>query len=323
LNITRRSFGTLALGGALGGLLAPAVPAFAKAPLTGVQAAGVYRLKIGAFEVTVLNDGWLPIETNLFTGDAEIAHRLLEGSFHAKDAVPTAVNEWLINSGDKLILVDTGTSNVFGPTVGRMARNSAAAGVDPAMVDMVVLTHMHPDHVAGLLTADKKIAFPNATVHVSEPEYAFWTSAEHYAKAPDQFKPMYDVARNAIKPYADAGKLVQFKDGAEIAPGIATHAAYGHTMGHTMVHLSSGPDQLLIWGDLVHNAALQFPQPERAITYDTDQAMAIATRKRVFDMTAADKLLIAGSHLAFPGLGHVTRASAGYAFVPVDWQADL
>jgi glyoxylase-like metal-dependent hydrolase (beta-lactamase superfamily II) len=204
-----------------------------------------------------------------------------------------------------------------------MAKNSAAAGVDPAMVDMVILTHMHPDHVAGLLTTDKKVAFPNATVHVNEVEYAFWTSAEHYAKAPDQFKPMYEVARNAIKPYADAGKLMPFNDGTEFAPGITARAAYGHTVGHTMVHLSSGPRGLLIWGDLVHNAVLQFPDPERALAYDTDKVMAIATRKRVFDMTATDKLMIAGSHLPFPGLGHVTKAPTGYAYLPVDWQADL
>jgi glyoxylase-like metal-dependent hydrolase (beta-lactamase superfamily II) len=323
MNITRRSFGSLAIGGAIGGLLAPAVPVVAKAPFAGVQAAGVYRLKVGSFEVTVLSDGWLPVETKLFTGDAESAHKLLESSFLPKDEIPTAVNEWLINTGDKLILVDTGTSNVFAPTVGRMAKNSAAAGVDPSTVDMVILTHMHPDHVAGLLTTDKKIAFPNATVHVSEAEYAFWTSAEHYAKAPDQFKPMYDLARNAIKPYADAGKLVRFNDHTEFAPGIVASAAPGHTAGHTMVRLSSGRSELLLWGDIVHNVALQFPDPDRAISFDTDKAMAIATRKRVFDMAATDKLLIAGSHLPFPSLGHVAKASAGYAYVPVEWDADL
>ncbi len=319
MNVTRRSFGAIALGG----LLAPAVPAAAKAPFAGVQAAGVYRLKVGSFEVTVLSDGWVPLEAKLFTGNADAAGKSLEASFLPKDNIPTSVNEWLVNTGDKLILVDTGTSNVFAPTLGRMARNLAAAGIDPAAVDMVVLTHLHPDHAAGLLTTDKKIAFANATVHVAEAEYAFWTSAELYAKAPDEFKPFFDLARNSIKPYVDAGKVEQFKDGATFAPGITAAAAPGHTMGHTMVRLSSGTNQLLLWGDIVHNAALQFAEPERAITFDTDPALAIATRKRVFDMTAADRLLIAGAHLPFPGIGHVARTSAGYAYVPVEWGADL
>lgn len=319
MNITRRSFALAALGG----IFVPALPAIAKAPFAGVQAAGIYRRKVGDLEVTVVNDGLFAVEAKLFTGSAEGASKLLESSFLPRDVIPTAVNEWLINTTDKLILVDTGTSNLFGPTLGRMAKNLAAGGVDPAAVDMVILTHLHPDHAAGLLTTDKKIAFPNATVHVSEAEYAFWTSPEISAKAPDEFKPFFDIARNSIKPYADAGKVERFKDRTEFAPGIVASAAPGHTLGHTMIRLSSGSSELLLWGDIVHNAALQFPEPDRAISFDTDQAMAIASRKRVFDMTMTDKLLIAGSHLPFPGLGHVAKASTGYAYVPLEWGADL
>jgi glyoxylase-like metal-dependent hydrolase (beta-lactamase superfamily II) len=321
--ITRRSFGTLAVGGALGGMLAPAVPAGAKAPFAGTQAAGVYRHKVGSFEVTVLSDGWLPLESKLFTGNPDGAGKALEARFLPTDNIPTSVNEWLVNTGDTLILCDTGTSNVFAPTLGRMAKNLAASGIDPAAVDMVILTHLHPDHAAGLLTPDKKIAFANATVHVSEAEYEFWTSAEIYGKAPDALKPFFDIARNSIKPYVDAGKVQRFKDHAEFAPGVTASAAPGHTVGHTMVRLSSGKSELLLWGDIVHNAALQFAEPERAISFDTDPALAIASRKRVFDMAATDRLLIAGAHLPFPGLGHVARASTGYAYVPVEWGADL
>jgi glyoxylase-like metal-dependent hydrolase (beta-lactamase superfamily II) len=319
MHITRRSFGLAALGG----MLLPAVPAIAKAPFAGTQAAGIYRLKVGGFEVTVLNDGWLGIETKMFTGSPDGAAKLLEQSFQPAAEITTHVNEWLVNTPDKLILVDTGTSNLFGPTLGRMTRNLAAAGVDPAAIDMVILTHLHPDHSAGLLTVDKTIAFPNATVHVSEPEYAFWTSADIRSKAPDDFKSFFDMAQAAIKPYVDAGKVVRFQDRAEFAPGIVASAAPGHTMGHTMVRLSSGNSQMLLWGDIVHNATLQFPEPERAIAFDTDQAMAIANRKRVFDMAATDKLLIAGSHLPFPGLGRVAKAASGYAYVPAQWGADL
>ncbi len=145
MNITRRSFGLATLGG----MLLPALPAIAKAPFAASQAAGVYRLKVGSFEVTVLNDGSLPIETKLFTGSPEGAAKLLEGRFLSKDATSTAVNEWLVNTGDKLILVDTGTSNLFGPGLGRMAKNLAAAGVDPAAVDMVILLDVGRDFRKG------------------------------------------------------------------------------------------------------------------------------------------------------------------------------
>jgi glyoxylase-like metal-dependent hydrolase (beta-lactamase superfamily II) len=319
MHVTRRSFGLAALGGAL----LSASPAMARAPFAGAQAPGVYRTKVGAFEVTVLSDGWVPLKPEMFSGDADGAAKLLERAFLPKDAIPTAVNEWLVNTGDKLVLVDAGTSNVFAPTLGRMPKNLAAAGIDPAAVDAVILTHLHPDHVAGVLTTDKKIAFPNATVHVHEAEYGFWTSQETYAKAPDNFKPFFDMARNAIKPYVDAGKVTMFKGNVELLPGVSVMLAPGHTVGHTTVRVLSQGSALLIWGDIVHNAAIQFPEPDRALAFDTDQAMAIASRKAVFDMAAHDRLMIAGSHLPFPGLGHVAKASAGYAYVPVPWREDL
>jgi glyoxylase-like metal-dependent hydrolase (beta-lactamase superfamily II) len=319
MQITRRSFGLAALGG----VLLPAFPALAKAPFAGAQAPGVYRLKVGAFEVTVLSDGTVPLETKLFTGKPDGAEKLLDGAFLPHDKIPTSVNEWLVNTGDKLVLVDVGTSNTFGPTLGRMPKNLAAAGVDPAAIDAVILTHMHPDHAGGLLTPDKKVLFPNATVHVDAAEYAFWTSAEMAARAPDDFKPLFEIARIAIKPYADAGKVTMYRDGAELIPGIATMAAVGHTVGHTMIRVSSAGKELLLWGDIVHNAALQFAEPDRAFAGDTDQATAIASRKRVLDMVAKDRLMIAGAHLPFPGLGHVAKASTGYAYVPAVWGEDF
>jgi glyoxylase-like metal-dependent hydrolase (beta-lactamase superfamily II) len=185
-----------------------------------------------------------------------------------------------------------------------MAANLAAAGVEPAAIDIVILTHMHPDHVAGLLTTDKKVAFTNATVHVHEADYQFWASLEMAAKAPDDFKPFFEIARNAIRPYADAGKVAMLKDGNEVVPGISAVLA----PGHTMLRLSSRGSDLLVSGDIVHTAALQFPEPDRALTFDTDQTMAISSRHRVFDMVATDRLMVAGAHLPFPGLGHVAKA---------------
>jgi glyoxylase-like metal-dependent hydrolase (beta-lactamase superfamily II) len=273
--------------------------------------------KVGAFEITVLSDGNIALEATLFSGDQARAEKLLEAAFLPKVGIPTSVNEWLINTGEKLILVDTGASNVFVPTLGCLPQNLAAAGVDPSAVDAVVLTHMHPDHVPGLLAADGTMMFKNAIVHVNGDEYAFWTSDQIRGKSPEAVRPFFDLAKAAIKPYADAGKVQMHKDGTTFAPGVTAIAAPGHTVGHTMVRVSSAGDELLLWGDIVHNAALQFPEPDCSIAFEYDPTMAIANRKKVFDMVASDKLLFAGAHLPFPGLGHATKASSGYTYVPL------
>lgn len=286
-------------------------------PLAGTQAPGVYRLKIGAFEVTVLSDGNLAIDRPLFAGDAAGADALLNKAFLPQGPIPTCVNEWLVNTGDKLVLVDAGAGNSFAPTLGKMHGNLAVAGVDPAAVDVVVITHMHPDHIPGLLGNDGRMMFPNAVVHINADERAFWSSEQNRAKAPDQFKVFFDLANAAIKPYAEAGKVQTFKDGAQFAPGVSAAAAPGHTVGHTMVRVSSDGSDLLLWGDIVHCAALQFAEPERAIAFDSDPAMAIANRKKVLDMVTNDRLLFAGAHLPFPGVGHATKSSTGYGYVPL------
>lgn len=286
-------------------------------PLAGKQAPGVYRLKVGAFEVTVLSDGNLAIDRPMFAGDAAGADRLLDAAFMPNGAIPTCVNDWLVNTGRKLVLVDAGGGSSFAPTLGKMHANLAAAGVDPRAVDDVVITHMHPDHIPGLIGADGKMAFPNAVVHVNGDEYAFWMSDDIRGKAPDEFKAFFDLARAAIKPYVDAGKVQMFKDGATFAPGITAVAMPGHTVGHSMVRVSSDGSDFLIWGDIVHCAALQFPEPERGIGFDSDPALAIANRKKVFDMVATDRLLFAGAHLPFPGVGHAAKAGGGYRYVPL------
>jgi glyoxylase-like metal-dependent hydrolase (beta-lactamase superfamily II) len=321
MEFTRRSFGLAAAGAAL----LPALPSAAKEVPAGAQAPGIYRLKIGALEVTVLNDGSGALPTKYFSGDANGTAKLLDNAFVAsKDMAPTTFNEWLINTGDKLILVDTGYANEIGPLAGKLPKTLAAAGVNPADIDAVVITHIHPDHCNGLLTAEKQIAFPNATIHVNGDEFAWWLEGE--PKVPEGkpfFKGLFEGGRAVFKPYIDGKRVQTFKDGAEIAPGVTAVTAPGHTVGHTMLRIANGDGQLLIWTDIVHSTALQFPEPERSIAYDLDQAQAVATRKKVMDMAATDRLLIAGTHIGFPGVGHVAKASSGYAFVPVPWNANL
>jgi glyoxylase-like metal-dependent hydrolase (beta-lactamase superfamily II) len=321
MQLTRRSFGLAAAGTAL----LPVLPSVAKEAPAGAQAPGVYRLKIGAVEVTVLNDGSGALPTKYFSGDAEGAAKLLNNAFVAsKEMAPTTFNAWLINTGDKLVLVDTGYSNAIGPVAGKLPKVMAAAGVNPADIDDVVITHIHPDHCNGLLTTEKQIAFPNATVHVNADEFAWWLEGD--VKVPDGkpfFKDLFEGGRAHFKPYIEAKRVQTFKDGAELAPGVTAVTAPGHTVGHTMVRVANGNDQLLMWTDIVHSTALQFPEPERGIAFDLEPAQAIATRKKVMDMAATDRLLIGGTHIGFPGVGHVAKASSGYAFVPMPWNANL
>jgi glyoxylase-like metal-dependent hydrolase (beta-lactamase superfamily II) len=248
---------------------------------------------------------------------------MLHNAFLKKDSIHTAVNAWLINTGSKLILVDAGGGSGFAPTLGKLPQSLAGAGVNPDAVDIVVITHMHPDHIPGIVTPEGKPAFKNAVVHVNSDEYAFWTSAEIRGKAPEQFQGFFDMANAAIKPYADAGKVQMTKDGSEIAPGVTSIFTPGHTVGHSMVRVSSGGDQLLVWGDIVHCAALQFAEPERSVAFDHDPATAISNRKKVMDMVSADRLLFAGAHLPFPGLGHATKAGAGFAYIPLQHHEHL
>ncbi|HEX3935895.1 MAG TPA: MBL fold metallo-hydrolase [Xanthobacteraceae bacterium] len=290
------------------------------APFANSQSPGFYRHKVGDYEITIVNDGGLALPAGVYSGDPAGAEKLLNDAHLDKDNIPTHVNTWLINTGSRLVLVDTGGGTGFAPTLGRLPKNLAAAGVDPNAIDTVVLTHMHPDHIPGLLAADGKMMFESAVVHVNGDEYAFWTSDEIRGKAPDEFKGFFDMARAAIKPYADAGKVMMHKDGTQFAPGVTAAAAPGHTVGHTMVRVSSAGDDLLIWGDIVHTAALQFPEPERSVGFDNNPELAIANRKKVFDMVATDRLLFTGAHLPFPALGRATKAaSGGYVYVPVHY----
>ncbi|MBS0559019.1 MAG: MBL fold metallo-hydrolase [Proteobacteria bacterium] len=285
-------------------------------PAPEVQAPGVYHHKLGEAVVTAINDGMFEGATALLTGiPANEAEGLLTGSFRP---VPPrlSVNAYLISMGGRRILVDTGCGTSFGPQMGGMARNLAAMGVAPDTIGTVLLTHGHPDHVGGLTDPEGKAAFPNAELVVSAKELAFWHDDAIMASVPEDSKGYFVGARAAFAAYA--GRTRTVTDG-EAAPGIAAIPEYGHTPGHTGYLISSGSTSLLIWGDIVHIPGVQFARPEAGMVFDVDGGGAVATRARIFDMAAADKLLVAGMHLDFPCFGHVERRGAGYAHVPVVW----
>lgn len=308
--------------------LAVAVPAAAALPALAAppaqqrtQVPGFYRMALGAVEVTAVYDGYVDLDPKILTGIAanDIQGLIARMFQDSTPGVQTAVNAFLVHTGQNLVLVDTGAAGAFGPTLGGIGANIRAAGYDPTQVDSVLLTHLHGDHAGGLLTMDGKPLFPNATVWAAKEEAAFWLDEAVAAKAPAEAQPFFKIARDAVAPYQAAGRFKTFAAGDEPVPGIRTVAAFGHTPGHTGFLINSGGKSLLAWGDLVHNHAVQFARPEVVIEFDTSKEQALATRRKIFDEAARDQLWIAGAHLPFPGIGHVRAEGGGYAWVPVEY----
>ncbi len=285
------------------------------------QVPGYYRMMVGQFEVTALYDGYIDLDPKILrnTSAKEVQSLLARMFLAATPGVQTAVNAYLVNTGSNLVLVDTGASGCFGPTLGRIVENLRAAGYEPGQVDTVLLTHLHGDHACGL-TASGKAVFPNATVYVDQADADFWLSTEKAASAPKDAQPLFGMARDALAPYQSSGRLRTYNGaGQALVPGVAVVAANGHTPGHNGYLFTSGKDSLLVWGDIVHSHAVQFRRPDVAIEFDVDSPAAVRTRKRIFADAAKGKLWVGGAHLPFPGLGHVRRETSGYAWVPVEY----
>ena len=308
---------TLASTGMMFTVQASAAPAPAQQQ---TQAPGFYRMMLGNLEVTALYDGYVNLDAKLFHGVSEPdMQKLFARMFtDSKSGIQTAVNAFLVNTGTHLVLVDAGTAQCFGPTLGAIKSNLRAAGYQPEQVDTILLTHLHPDHACGI-SDQGKAAFPNATVYVSKADGDYWLSREIALKAPKDAQPMFKMAQDAVAPYAEQGKLKLYSTGEQLLPGLEVIATPGHTPGHTSYLFSSGGQKLLLWGDIVHSHSLQFAKPEVAVDFDTDSKQAIATRQKVFADAAENKLWVGAAHLPFPGLGHVRVEGKGYAWVPAEY----
>lgn len=297
---------------ASGAVLAPAA-ALAAAPQVKTQAPGYYRMMLGDFEITALSDGTveLPFDKLLNIKPDQLNKALSRAAL--KVPVESSVNAFLINTGSKLVLVDTGAGNLFGPTLGKLQASLKAAGYQPEQVDAVVITHLHPDHLGGLVAGDK-LAFPNATVHMAKAEADFWTNAENAKKAPAEAQSMFQQATAMLTPVTTAGKLKPFEGDTELVPGIKAVNTPGHTPGHSVYSVESKGQKLVLWGDLMHIAAVQFPDPSVTIQFDSDSKAAAAQRKKAYADAAKNGYWIAASHLPFPGIGHIAPEGKGYVY---------
>jgi glyoxylase-like metal-dependent hydrolase (beta-lactamase superfamily II) len=285
------------------------------------QIPGIYHRKIGDIVVTTISDGYLDGNLEVMRNvDVEKARQILQDAF--RPARRTSVNTFLIHAKGRTAIVDTGSGNYLQPTAGHVQRNLAAGGIDPTSIDTVLLTHMHPDHSAGLTDmSNGERLFPNAELVMHENELAHWFDDGAMAKVDERSRQLYfGAGREQVAPYRDRTRL--FKQG-EVFPGVTAVPSLGHTPGHTAYLIASGSDQLMIWGDTVHVPEVQTAFPEAGMAFDTDLAAAASSRKRMFDRVSADGILIAGMHLHFPAFSRLARRGDAYALYPEAWVHDL
>ncbi len=294
-------------------------PALAAAPQVRQQAPGFYRMMLGQFEITALLDGTHPfpvdeVMTNARPGEVPA----LLSRADVQRPVEGSINAFLVNTGTKLILIDSGAGVLYGDCCGHLMANLRAAGYTPGQVDDVYLTHLHRDHVGGV-NANGAMAFPNAIVHVSKVDAAYWTDRSNEKTAPAFLDTMFDGAIDSLKPYIAAGRLQTFEPNAALDLGLRSVPTAGHTPGHTGYIVESDGQKLLVWGDIVHVAPIQFPDAGVRLKYDSDQAAAEKSRRALFADAARNGYWIAAAHISFPGLGHVVPDQGRFAWEPAPY----
>ena len=310
----------IALGSAA--LVVAPTSASAAAPQLRTQAPGFYRTMLGDFEITALSDGTIALDVAKLLAepaaktDAALAKAFVHGPLE------TSVNAYLVNTGSRLVLIDAGAGTLFGPTLGKLLANLKAAGYQPEQIDDVFVTHMHPDHVGGL-SANGVRVFPNATLHADKRDSDFWLSRSNLDQAPEASKGFFQGAMASVNPYVAAGKYQPFESDGEPVPGVRTLASVGHTAGHTSYLVESKGQRLLVIGDLIHVAAVQFADPGVTMAFDNDAKAAALSRSAVFKVAAKDGALVGAAHLQFPGLGHLRAAGPSWQWVPVNYSTEL
>jgi glyoxylase-like metal-dependent hydrolase (beta-lactamase superfamily II) len=317
--------GRMAAVAALGfmGVLGTA-PLQAAAPMVRTQAPGYYRMMLGDFEVTALFDGEFAIPAKELLGilddvsESQLEHAL-KRSF-AREPFVLSINVFLINTGSKLVLVDTGEGAHMTPDSGRLIANLKAAGYEPAQVDEIYITHMHGDHIGGLSHNGERV-FTNAVVRASREEADYWLKPENLASATAERRHDFQQAIDWLEPYVKAGRFRPFDGDITLVPGVKAVGTPGHTPGHTCYLVESHGSRLLLIGDLVHIEPVQFAIPEVTLKFDVDSNSARSERLRMFHEAAESREWVGAAHMPFPGLGHIRADGAGYDWVPASYSA--
>lgn len=327
--LSRRHLLTGTVAAAAAGSLAVPAPAQAAAPLSNAQAPGWYRYKVGDSEVTVATDGRTTFKyPDSFVTNAkrDEINAALEAVHMEKDMMTIPYSPIAVNTGSKLVVIDTGTGEAnFATskgTSGQFHANLKASGIDRNNVDAVVISHFHGDHINGLLTADNKPAFANAEILVPAVEWKyFMDDAEMGKQTTDRMKGVFANARRVFD--ALGRKVSQYEAGKEVAPGITAVATYGHTPGHMSYVIASGNAKVFVQSDVTNNPLLFARNPGWHAFFDQIPDMAETTRRKVYDMLVADKMMVQGFHYPFPAVAYVEKSGNGYREVPVPWNSSL
>ena len=326
-DVTRRAAigATAALAAAP--LLRPSV-AEAAAPATAKQVPGVYRYKVGDIEVTVVTDGTrtVPLPDALVkNATKDQVSAALQAAFFDKDKFSFFFNPIVVNTGSKLVAIDAGNGAAAFEqskgSVGQHQSNLTAAGIDPKTIDVVAISHFHPDHINGLLGADGKPAFANAEIVVPAAEWAFWMDEGNASRAADTLKPAFANVRRVFG--ALGNKVTQHEPNKEIVPSIKTLPTPGHTPGHTSHLITSGSHSVMVQGDVTNLPALFARNPGWHAMFDMDGAKAEETRRKLYDQLVADRMVVQGYHYTFPAAAHIEKDGDGYRPVPIPWQPVL
>jgi len=311
-----RSIALCALLACLAGQLAQAAQATPGNP-------GFYRMTLGGFDIVALSDGThpFPVDTVMIDTPKETIAAALAAD---ELALPLqgSINAFLVDTGKKIVLIDTGAGALYGDCCGRLLANLRAAGYRPEQVDEILLTHLHKDHVGGVLQHGRP-AFPNAVLRMARADADYWRSAGSRRQAPDFLRSFFDSAADALAPYAAAGRLRPFDGAIEetaLEEGIRSVSAYGHTPGHTAYLVESRGQKLLVWGDIVHVAPVQLLDPQASVKYDSSDGDAQRVRRSLFERAAREHLWIAAAHISFPGLGHLGREGGHYRWIPINYE---
>ncbi|MGI9400762.1 MAG: MBL fold metallo-hydrolase [Rhizobiaceae bacterium] len=321
---SRRKFLSYSFASTAIGLTVPSASSFAAVDFRNTQAPGFFRFALGKFEVTVLTDGLnsKPLRFSASNIPEERLKAYLKKHHLPTDARQTHLNVCLINTGENLVLIDTGSGDNFRETAGLLTASLESAGYAAEDVDTIVITHGHLDHIWGIF--DDFVEgprFPNAKCFINEAERDYWTAADLETRMPEGFKFFATGAHRNLKPVAELTSRI--KPGAEIVPGISAISAPGHTLGHMYVVAESNKESLLVVGDAITHPLISLENPDWQPQMDMEKVVAVKTRKRLLDMAAQDRMLVAAYHIPFPGVGHIARLGNSYRWVPLTWQWEL